>query len=209
MKNYLFALFALPFCLNAGTGTEIWSVTTDVSKGTEVRQQDVVEAPASYNLVQEFGATQNAVLQIGRDSSPGRWGGSGYFTAAKSYSLRKVSVYLLKTGTTSASKLSCSIYSNGGTSLPNTELAQASEIMDVNTLSGSFAWVDFTFSGVSLNNGTAYHVVIWADSIEVNYCQWGTQSTGSLRTCSTTTEKASPTWAAADTSAEACMKLYE
>jgi hypothetical protein len=93
------------------------------------------------------------------------------FTAASTYSLTRVDLYLAKVGSPT-NNLTCEIWSDGGT-FPGVRLGTASGNISASTLTTSEAVYSF-YPTASINSGTNYYIVLRANTTfdNANYVIW-------------------------------------
>lgn len=112
--------------------------------------------------------TQQDAVNGGTDGSTSVFHGSyslyhaGKITPTSSYTLTKLTLYLIKVGSPTA-EIRAAVYNASGTS-PGSSLGVSLNTIAASTLTTSEAAYEWTFSGVSLTSGTVYYAVIYYDS---------------------------------------------
>lgn len=98
------------------------------------------------------------------------------FVASTSYVLAAWEAYVQQNGTPTMDVVA-HIYSDDGGGNPNSLLGTSINIISASTFPASYDWVQFAFSGVSLANGTRYHLVLSNSLYDAsNYYRWGRET---------------------------------
>lgn len=138
----------------------------------------IVEASGgtpTYHLEEDLAPTPNDTNEIG-DASANTYRGCSW-TPAKSYALRRVSLYLTKNGSP-ANNIAARIYAGTGTT-PTTQSGSDSDVHAGGTITAG-AYNDFTFPGdITITSGTRVWVVAFVNSAGGNYYLFNDNGAGS------------------------------
>jgi hypothetical protein len=132
---------------------------------------------------------------------------AGSFVAGSSYVLTKAALFL---GSNAAQgSVRAFVYSDDATTRPNAVLGTCESDVPAGPISATGEWVEFTFAGVALTNGTTYHL---AFTDVAGYGSGGIVQVYCLRSGTgriTKDADGTGTWADYDATATVAFKTYE
>jgi len=131
----------------------------------------------AYVEQESFAPSDDAYAVFGVTSFREKWI-SHSFVAGSSYTLTQLAVKIYKNGSPTDS-ITAAIYDGEETfHTPVNSLGESTNSVDLSTLSTTpGAYVNFTFAGVALTNGTRYHVILKRSTVgDPNYPGWRTDT---------------------------------
>lgn len=152
--------------VNTGNTT----ATFDTNKYKRVNDASDGEVDSYLDATQDSGVgSSTANLEMGTT-----------FTSSESFDLVKMNLRLRAFGSPTGN-MTANIYTLNGSNEPDTLLA-TSDSVDISTLTGSYAWVEFAFSTpISLTATNQYYVVIEDIPTDAsNYVQWASNNGGTV-----------------------------
>lgn len=136
---------------------------------------------------------------------------SSSFVPGSSYTLTKIEIPLAIGLGSPSFDINVYLYSDDGSGSngkPSTLLATSTTTLAANTLTSSFVYYPFLFSGYALTNGTKYHIVVKSSAYDAsNHAKWSINSAeASNATCISANGSS---WSSNDSSSQGDFKTYE
>ncbi len=149
------------------TASGLWLPKTGILRPAEARMSPGIAGGGSYGCSYptkdgQTGSTNAANF----GNADGRQYLSSSFTASASYTMIRTKIYMKKYGSMSLN-IYCYIWSNS-LNKPSSSLATATNTIATSSLTTSYDWYTYNFTGLAINATTMYHVVLYMNSADAN-----------------------------------------